>query len=409
MKELFSNIWTKRVFSVIGALYVVCVCCLCYYSIFFDIHISQRFPVCMLVSGISLIALMIMLYTRKQVLTRLGSFIILPAMLPVVLLYFGEWELIVPIIITGVLILLLSGSGEGAKTALGTLVLLMYIFGALGYFLYTSFFVSSAKQTVIQQNVSPSGKYRYRIVNTEDSSNGSTAVYVEPNDADVEYPYVRFTLKNIERIVYMERPICQEIDVQWTTEDRGDITGALNNMSDNIKVRFNDEELERLGHTLDNRLQVADVNVYTLFSIGKTAHDVNPIDLDSLDETQLAVFGVGRDLNGHYYVLSPSDKLLEMTDIEKGQNVYFSAMDSKALEQFNEDSHDENGNELFVIQKNNSVKLSELSDAQLADLGVSDSGDVMTFNGKVCFRYYVAEIEDYFDVNSRKLSIDLLN
>ncbi len=363
----------------------------------------------MLVSGISLIALMIMLYTRKQVLTRLGSFIILPAMLPVVLLYFGEWELIVPIIITGVLILLLSGSGEGAKTALGTLVLLMYIFGALGYFLYTSFFVSSAKQTVIQQNVSPSGKYRYRIVNTEDSSNGSTAVYVEPNDADVEYPYVRFTLKNIERIVYMERPICQEIDVQWTTEDRGDITGALNNMSDNIKVRFNDEELERLGHTLDNRLQVADVNVYTLFSIGKTAHDVNPIDLDSLDETQLAVFGVGRDLNGHYYVLSPSDKLLEMTDIEKGQNVYFSAMDSKALEQFNEDSHDENGNELFVIQKNNSVKLSELSDAQLADLGVSDSGDVMTFNGKVCFRYYVAEIEDYFDVNSRKLSIDLLN
>lgn len=409
MKELFSNKWTKRVFSVIGAFYAVCVCCLCYYSIFFDIHISQRGPVCMLVSAVSLIALIIMLYTRNQVLTRLSSFIILPAMLPVVLLYFGEWELIIPIIATGVLILLLSGSGEGAKTAVGTIALLLYIFGALGYFLYTSFFVSSAKQTVIEQNISPTGKYRYRIVNTEDSSNGSTAVYVEPNDADVEYPYVRFTLKNIERVVYMERPICESIDVQWSTEDRGDITGQLNNLSDKIQVHFNDEELEFLGHSFDNRLQVANVNVYTLFAIGKTAHDVEPITLDTLDENQLSVFGIGRDLNGHYYVLDPSDKLLEMTGIEKGQSVYFSAMDSKALDQFNRDSRDESNNELFKVKKNNYVNLSELSDAQLAELGVSENGDVMTFNGKVCFRYYVAEIEDYFDVNSRKLSVDLLN
>ena len=33
----------------------------------------------------------------------------------------------------------------------------------------------------------------------------------------------------------------------------------------------------------------------------------------------------------------------------------------------------------------------------------------MRFNGKVCFRFYVAELEDYYDVDSRKLSLDLLN
>ena len=53
--------------------------------------------------------------------------------------------------------------------------------------------------------------------------------------------------------------------------------------------------------------------------------------------------------------------------------------------------------------------LSSLSDEQLAMLGVSESGDVMTFNGKVVFRYYVAEIEDYYDVDSRKISISLFD
>ena len=79
--------------------------------------------------------------------------------------------------------------------------------------------------------------------------------------------------------------------------------------------------------------------------------------------------------------------------------------------------------------------LNSLTDAQLADLGVSASGDVMllsaskmvvpeedknkedaeateevvTAEDKVVFRYYVAELEDYYNVNSRRLSVDLLN
>ena len=63
----------------------------------------------------------------------------------------------------------------------------------------------------------------------------------------------------------------------------------------------------------------------------------------------------------------------------------------------------------FYLEENNTLPLSSFTDEQLANLGVSDEGDVMYFNGKVCFRFYVAEIEDYYDVNSRKLSVDLLS
>ena len=42
-------------------------------------------------------------------------------------------------------------------------------------------------------------------------------------------------------------------------------------------------------------------------------------------------------------------------------------------------------------------------------LGVPESGDVMIFNGKICFRYYIADLENYFDVDDRSISISLLS
>ena len=35
--------------------------------------------------------------------------------------------------------------------------------------------------------------------------------------------------------------------------------------------------------------------------------------------------------------------------------------------------------------------------------------EIVTSDNKVVFRYYVAELEDYYDVDSRRLSLDLLN
>ncbi|MDE5771980.1 MAG: hypothetical protein K2I06_10210 [Ruminococcus sp.] len=400
MKKILSNVWTKRCVALISVFYAYLVCRICYFSIFYDIHIMSRVSLCLLTTGVSIIALVAMLYSRKQILTRLSSFIILPAMLPVVILYFGEWGLIAPIMITGVVILLLSGAGEGAKTALGTLTMLLYIFGALGYFLFTSFFVATAQETIIESGISPSGKYRFSVVNTEDSSNGSTTVYVEPNYADEylfsqEKPLAIFTLKNMERAVYTERPICENIEVQWDTQSREDITAELNKLSDKITFTLSDSELENFGYTFDEKLNLSmsDIDTEDKFAIGKTAHDVDPLPLDELDEEQLAYFGIGKD-GSRYYVLNPDAELLADHDEIKG-NLYFSDLTDKEMNR-------------FFVEKSHSVYLNTLDDSQLAELGVSEEGDIMTFNGKVCFRFYVAELGDYYDVNSRKLSVDLL-
>ncbi|HAE53198.1 MAG TPA: hypothetical protein DCG30_08090 [Ruminococcus sp.] len=395
MKSFFANIWTKRVFALLSLLYTFIVGSLCYYSVFYKIHIPSRVNLMIIAIVVSVLALVNMLYTRHQIITRICSFLILPLMLPVVLLYFGEWEMIIPIIVTGVIILLLSGAGEGAKTAFGTIILLLYIFGALGYFLFTSFFVSSAVQHEVESGVSPTGLYRYRVVNTEDTSNGSTAVYVEPNYADVVYPFATFTLKNMERIVYQERPICENIDIQWTTMSRSDITKQLDDISDNIAIHPSDENLAKFGHTFNDRLQLSDIETEDKFKLGLTASDVDPIPLSTLTDEQLAIFNIARDSMGDYYIKEPTEKTLEEYPLADGEKLYLKDMSTEWLSN-------------FYITLKNSMLLSELSDSDLADLGVSESGDVMLYNGKICFRYYVAELENYFDVTSRKLSTDLL-
>lgn len=408
MNNFLGNIWTKRVVAVLSLLYALAVCRLCYFSIFYEIHVRDKGSLCLTVTVVSIIALVAMLYTRKQVITRIASFMILPAMLPVVLLYFGEWGMIIPIIITGVTILLLSGAGEGGKTAVGTIVLLMYIFGALGYFVFTSFFVSSAKETLVEKGTSPSGRYRYTVINTEDTSNGSTAVYVEPNYADEDFPFVTFTLKSMDRVVYRVRPIAEEIDIEWTTQSRQDVTQQIEAISDNIEITLTDDELKQLGYTYDNKLTLSDVDIDMKLQIGLDGSNVDPILLDSLNDEQLAVFGIGRDPNGRYYILSPSAEVIDSAGAGSGKKIYFSEIDSDTIEKFQSEYLDEYYDYKFKVTKDRTVLLNTLTDEQLKSFGVSDQSDVMTFNGKVCFRSYVAEIEDYYDVDSRHLSIDLL-
>ncbi|WP_024862099.1 hypothetical protein [Ruminococcus flavefaciens] len=436
MSKFFANVWTKRVVALLSIVYMLFVCRLCYFSIFYDMQINDRVSTCLAVSGVSLAALIVMLYTRRQILTRIASFIILPAMLPVVLLYFGEWGLIIPIIVVGIVILLLSGAGEGVKTALATIILLLYIFGALGYFLFTTFFVSAVKEQVVETGVSPSGTYRYRVVNTEDTSNGSTAVYVEPNYADVKNDFAVFTLKNQEHVVYMERPVQSKVEIKWDTKTRQEITDYLNSISDEIEVTLTDAELKALGYTYDNKLMLTTLSASRKFALGLTASDVDPVPIDTLTPEQLDFFGIGKEPDGRYYILDPDPSVVEKNGSEPGARIYFDEIKPKALKLYNSLNVDPpTGITYFKVAKSHTVLLNTLTDAQLADLGVSDSGDVMilsasqmvvpeedkdkedaeateeivTSDNKVVFRYYVAELEDYYDVDSRRLSLDLLN
>ncbi len=410
MKAFFSNVWVKRFVSIIPVFYTIAVGYLCYYSIFYDIHIQEKQSLCIIVSAISLIALILLLYTRNQLLTKISSFAILTAMLPVVIMYFDEKALYIPIVAVGIIILLFSGASEGKKTMLGTVILLMYIFGALGYYLFNSFFVTHAKTDILESGVSPSGRYRYELINTEDTSGGSTSIVIEPNYADVTYPYVTFTLKNMKRVCYQERPMLEEeVELEWSTGTREEITKELNGISKDIRINLTDAEFEAYNIAIDRRLQISGINLYKLIEIGKSASDVNPLKLDDLSENHLAAFDIGKDTSGRYYVLEPTTEFYTAIERMQGERIYLDELNSKGYEAFSEMHLDEFGYTLYDLGKDNTIPLNQLTDAQLAELGVSESGDVLKFNDKVCFRYYVAELEDYYNTEKRTFSVNLFN
>lgn len=54
------------------------------------------------------------------------------------------------------------------------------------------------------------------------------------------------------------------------------------------------------------------------------------------------------------------------------------------------------------MQKMIKSSFPELTDEDFNKLGISESGDVLYINGEPYFRYYIAELEGYFNKSQRK-------
>lgn len=217
-KNVMSNIWLKRSASIIGFIYAIYVCVLAFRSVFYEVVITKPIMFCIYISTISIVAMILMIYSRKQVATRLAAFIMPIALLPIVIMCLGAWEFIIPIAICAVVIFFACGSNEGTKTLLGTIYLLVYILTALAYFIFTSYLASPAITKTIEEGLSPSGKYRYEVINTTDSSNGSTTVTLEPNDMDIIRKTVIYESKGYEHKICVKRPIT-EVKIEWKDDD----------------------------------------------------------------------------------------------------------------------------------------------------------------------------------------------
>ncbi len=215
---LLKNAWVKRGISMISLLYAFYICILSYRSLLYEVVITKPVTFCIYLTFISLCALAAMLYTRHQIATKIASFIILPALLPIVIMCLGSWEMIIPLAICGLVIFFASGANEGTKTLLGTIYVLFYILTALAYFIFTTYLTSSAVKTTVESGVSPTGSYRYEVVDTNDSINGSTTVYLEPNDKDIVRSSVTYKAKGYDRALCVKRPLT-DVKIEWKESD----------------------------------------------------------------------------------------------------------------------------------------------------------------------------------------------
>lgn len=213
-----SNVWLKRIASVFSLIYAIYICILSFRSVFYDVIIKKPLVFCLYLSVVSAAALVVMIYSRKQLATKLASFVMIPALLPIIIMCLGSWEMIIPLAICAVTIFFASGANEGTKTLLGTLYLLVYILAALAYFIFTSYLASPAVKKTVDEGVSPSEKYRYEVITTTDSSGGCTTVMIEPNYMDINRSSVTYKVRGYNRKLCVKRPLT-EVKIEWKEDD----------------------------------------------------------------------------------------------------------------------------------------------------------------------------------------------
>lgn len=363
MGKFFTNIWTKRAVSILSPLYCIPVVYLSYLSIFYEMSVLNPVTICVLLSAVSLIALVAMLYTRKQLLTIITSLLLLPALLPAVLLYFGQWHVLIPMLVVALLIFFFSGLGETAKTVYGTIFVLLYLLGSLVYFLMTTLFAPSTVSNVVEDGLSPSGDYRYEVINTIDSSDGSTTVIVEPNTMDKNMDMVLFRIRGMGRTVSLTRPMQQTCSIEWKTEKRTDITSKISAISKDITVTLSDAQMKMLG-----------LAAYEVTYSGSSPVKMMP---------------------EQYHAIEVSLTADQMKTLQTDKQVYM-------LDELSDNALKKLG---ITVKDLRTVKFSELKDADLVKLGIPEQGDVMYCNGKPVFRYYIAILEEYFDISKQEIGL----
>lgn len=197
--DVFKNIWVKRCVSVFCGLYAAFLLWLDYMSIFYSIEYVSKPTFAVVYIGITIVFLTVMLFARRQVFTSILTMCMMVLMLPLVFLNLGSWLLIIPPAFLVLTMFFACGANETSKTILGTIFLLLYILGALGFFIFTNLFMTKTEDSLVEQGVSTTQMYRYYVLDVMDNSTGRTEVYVEPNNMDKDFGFVKFRITGFQQ------------------------------------------------------------------------------------------------------------------------------------------------------------------------------------------------------------------
>lgn len=268
MDQISSNKGKQLLLACVSLIYLFIIGGISVLSSLYTVSIPSKPLLAIALSLIGLLVISAMIYSRTHFITKFSCMLLLPCLLPTVLLNFHEWSLIVPLAVTCLLMFFFSGVAETPKTIFGTVYLLLYVLGSLGFFLAASLFSTKSISTMLESRVSNTGSYRYTLVNTEDSSGGSTKIEISPNDMDINFSVISFRAEGYERTVYIERPVQTEISLEWKTVSRQDVSSELNEISDEVIVDLPKETKTSLGYSEKADVYLRDLSDSTLKNLG---------------------------------------------------------------------------------------------------------------------------------------------
>lgn len=352
--------------SFLSLLYLKGVIKLAYYSMFYklDIPDENRGKYCFLVSLACLFFGAVMLFTRRQIVTRIAIMCAMPFYLPILMFNYKHLVLLVPLGIMVVITYLASGTSEGPKTIFGAVFLMIYVIGVFMFLTVQNILQPAIQETVIERDITPGGSYRYSIVQVLDQGDGNTYVAIEPNDADIEYNHSKWFAKGFRQEIYRERPLKKGFKAEWTTQTRAEITKELITKNPSTVFTLNADQMKLLGLNIGyaQDFEIGDLSRKQRHKLGYGSND------DDIDSRLAGLFRVTL-MDPDYTVTLDFDKMVEL-----GLNPTYE------------------------------LRLSRMTDDQLEALGVPEENEVLKVGNKVVFRQYVAVLERRFWPENRDLS-----
>lgn len=266
-KNILSNKWLQFGISLLNAAYFALVAILAVWTFLYEIQFRSEKAFNIIYIAVNVIFLVLMIYTRRQFPTRLVAMALLLPVFLLILFNSSRPVIFVPPLVVGVILFFACGAGESTKVIMGTIYILIYVVGLVGFWIACTLFGGSSVETRINSaapaevtelynmaqidnlnaaNVSPDGKYRYYILDVKDNARGKVIIVVEPNDLDRKYRYF-----NLVEVGYTTRVAIHNVrgvtpDIRWVdgktiTYTFGDgewRTSTINEMKEKNYLRF---------------------------------------------------------------------------------------------------------------------------------------------------------------------------
>lgn len=248
MKDFLSNIWLKRAVSVFNIVYFAVITLMTYATFLYDMEFTEGkkitfFTVYVITSALFLL---LMFYTKDQVVSKVIGLFMLPVVFFLILFNMSNWILIIPPFISAVIMFFAVANNETVKVVFGTLYLLLYVLGLVGYFVLNMLVGGTTVETPINSelkntpsiyalyqssdkkieqvtsdsnSISPDGKYQFILYDVKDSDKGEVKICVVPHNQDIKLSMFTLKQKGVVKTISNKGTRGIVPDVGWIVED----------------------------------------------------------------------------------------------------------------------------------------------------------------------------------------------
>lgn len=257
--KVFKNRWFLLGVSFLSFIYVILLFNVVVNTFTCYLEVTNFSAMMVLYVFVNFIFGVIMFFTRKQIPTIITALIIPILTFVLMIVGFGQWYLILPPLVVSAVTFLSCGVAEACKTVMGTLLLILFVVGALAYNIMCEYlninvyYAATELFTSQEQDIDFSARNtdymvtsdgRYRLVRYEEPKGDdkvTVSYYVEEAFRDKEYPFSVcrrvFGCKRVLTTVYR-----RDVSPKWLNNTTLSIDGMTIDVPEYLAQDDNAEE-----------------------------------------------------------------------------------------------------------------------------------------------------------------------